>query len=475
MYRFWYTMASFEMVNPSMKLEYNNEKYMMAIMGTAKKREEEKEEETFYFEKIIFINDFSENLIQTYIGDIITKHDLQTQSLEVDTDGKIITKDNTKIIVGGNVSDIKLLVLLELNDNKFIFKKLWAYKGELNEKTSIKEFTNAISRRPINIENTVELTQPELNIILNNSVVISDAVIQDDNKETYPTFDYKGIVNGKNYCYINAAIQLLFSIDTLRTVLNNNKESENTILVFKQLWNEYQNSKDAMKSISEMKDVQALLVLEKQIEYEKNQMQQLDAYDFIMYVCNIFKNQSFFYQSIFFEEEKIYYCKSKNDELVPSTKGPSPKTKNISLEFNLPEENLIFSKLQTRISDLLNSYLHHVEEIEIGGKCDDNKIHKTETKISCDNTDYILIHLKRYSYSNKQIIKIDSLISFDKIDICNNSFQPIGCILHIGDTVQNGHYVYAVIEKSQVIKIIDDKTIIHDQRIIEKSYNIEKK
>ena len=131
-----FLMTRFLMTRDINDFVYNQENNMLAIMGTR-----DMDEKTYFFEKIIFLQEFVENQMETYISQINNAQDLQTQQLEVDNLGKIVRINETQVLVpqiGGSLSDIKSLVLLELKDGKFHFSKYWAYKGKLTKDSILK-------------------------------------------------------------------------------------------------------------------------------------------------------------------------------------------------------------------------------------------------------------------------------------------------------------------------------------------------
>jgi hypothetical protein len=119
-------------------LLYMKEKCMLAIMGPSVEVEDK-----YFFEKILFIDNFEDNQIEQYITYMIFTKDLKSQQLEVDVCGNIIEINKTEFVVGGNSSTIKLLVLLELKELKFHFSKVWAYKGTLT-KDSIHKLDDSV-------------------------------------------------------------------------------------------------------------------------------------------------------------------------------------------------------------------------------------------------------------------------------------------------------------------------------------------
>ena len=127
-----FLMTRFLMTRDINDFVYNQENNMLAIMGTR-----EMDENTYFFEKIIFLQEFVENQMETYISQINDAQDLQTQQLEVDNEGKIVRMNETEVLVGGN-SSIKLLVLLTLVNQTFQFSKYWALKGKLTKDSILK-------------------------------------------------------------------------------------------------------------------------------------------------------------------------------------------------------------------------------------------------------------------------------------------------------------------------------------------------
>jgi len=304
-----------------------------------------------------------------------------------------------------------------------------------------------------------------------------------------------GINNKINGCYMNATIQLLNDIPTLRNLLLN-KLNQNIIDELKPTSDCKTEQRNNKEIIDVKKDaIQALQVIFNKIkksegktisvipEYNKllasgpslQSGKQEDAAElyrklieaFICFETNT--DIKSYLDSINFYIIEKFTCEGKLDNPVISDRFLTLGKLDISKLDPLKTLDISPNNESSTIQNLINEYLK-VETLGEGNNllqiCGDGSsesrgktLSKTQEIIIPETLDTLIITLKRFDNILKKIstqITPDNIITINKVN-----FKLKGCIRHHGTTLKSGHYTYVAFdENGKEAFIMDDTQVL---------------
>jgi ubiquitin C-terminal hydrolase len=327
--------------------------------------------------------------------------------------------------------------------------------------------------------------------------------------------EYKGITNFGNSCYMNATIQMLWSIPEFRIFFNaisledintiNFKERKTNKHPIKKIEESYQIKnidKNALISLfhifkyfSNKTNKKPYIMIEdiyqglrkintnEQIVENKNKNKnnkylrqikmfgnksQEDSFEFLSHIFdslkdNIINNTSItnLIDSFKFQETSVFTCSETNTIVESDTKYNgfylTLEIKHNSVKQNL-QEYLKVEDLSTDISNKLNAC-----------NTSHNLLLNKKLKFIFDKKiKNLIIIIKRFSHEGnggngnktRSIVTPETILNFNTIDTINPHnivFKLQGCIIHLGPTPRSGHYIYLVFDKDgNPDKIIND-------------------
>ena len=195
---------------------------------------------------------------------------------------------------------------------------------------------------------------------------------------------------------------------------------------------------------------------------------QEDSFEFLSHIFdslkdNIINNTSItnLIDSFKFQETSVFTCSETNKIVESDTKYDgfylTLEIKHDSVTKNL-QEYLKVEDLSTDISNKLNS-------------CNTSNnllLNKKLKFIFNEKIKNLIVIIKRFSHEGnggngnktRSIVTPEPILNFNTIDTINPYniiFKLQGCIIHLGDTLRSGHYIYLVFDKDgNPNKIIND-------------------
>jgi len=297
---------------------------------------------------------------------------------------------------------------------------------------------------------------------------------------------YCGIKGGGvNSCYMNSAIQFLYSMDPFRHMINSLNlgiidnlnlhdkcreitEKKNGLRAFKSLFDKFnQKTGETIHKNEEYKDLLAIGRYHNSngvVESFKVNNQE-DAAEFIIKITDLiecFKEHPIVetcYNSLKFYTDVVVNC-------VNEPRVRRRGKKDIKMNFDL-EIKTNTASIQGCIDGFLEEqeFKNNSESmLKICGNGNDNKgkaISRKETLEIPNELTTLIVKLNRFDHDYNKItqpILIDNIIKID-----NNYFRLKGCIIHTGETLHKGHYVFGVFnEAGQLTKVVNDSDIETD-------------
>jgi ubiquitin C-terminal hydrolase len=291
--------------------------------------------------------------------------------------------------------------------------------------------------------------------------------------KSYTPVTSKGLNNQTNACFMNSALQMLYSIDEYRNLIlksrnNNNKNDKNVIMSIKKIFNLINNSKNVYIERENLEE--PYVILYKSVFNEDLYLQQ-DSQEFLSSILdksnNYFSNLNKLYQYNFISKT---YCSKNNQNVLKED------VNNDSSIISLDIIRLVNNKkelINNTLTGLLKSYqkpelLNNEEKLN---RCLNNfkSYKKININIPKENK-YLFIQLKRFIVTNinyeEETINgayIDDYIKIEHIiNINGNKYFLLGAILRCG-TFTSGHYIYTTFKNGRVYKTYNDSEVINNK------------
>ena len=285
--------------------------------------------------------------------------------------------------------------------------------------------------------------------------------------------NYVGLQGGHNTCYMNSAMQLLYSIPSFRIMLEQITDTDLTgdcsnvkppIVALKKLFERFTTisvTPTQGRSIIDVRDV-CNNVYDYLISLAKfRDGRQEDAGELIVKILEIFEcvditGKDAFYDSLTVHIKSTIQCTSANLKSVTFDKS---YVHNIILDDTANDiQTLINTQYNNDISEHMGTHVDScLDDIDPAGIAQTKSIsHSVEANVST-----LIFNLKRYKSENgistKNIVKItpNETITFKGIQ-----FTLKGCIIHEGDTTNLGHYIYRVFENGKPAFEMNDSIIV---------------
>jgi hypothetical protein len=343
-----------------------------------------------------------------------------------------ILENIDKIKLKQNDIDIQEALILSLGDEI----------KEINTKFDKSEHTHDIICCYLTIQDTTLLP---ISIPINNSIKYSDIVNIDK---------HLGIVNLGATCFLNTALQFLYSIEFLRNyylIINPNRLDKLgcaiKTLFYIMYTNENRNSINLETIFLNYNEKSENLysILSNIDPRFNNKNKQEDCSEYLKHLINnLFDQNSINNLDKLFN---IYILDIKN-----CSKGRVEK----SIRFGNTIDNSIYKFIDLQIytecdniQKLINKYFSINDNIEKTiNKCKDllggDSIPINEQKVPYFNecNRYLIISLNRFNFGDLSSQKIrQNIIANPKIYILNREYILTSCAIHIGNTTRVGHYV----------------------------------
>ena len=285
-----------------------------------------------------------------------------------------------------------------------------------------------------------------------------------------------GIQNLGSTCYLNASLQMLYSMNYFRKeILDLNITDNNQVI--KALKNMFVLMNN--KNTSEDKIEIYIKILVKFMGSEIGKQQ--DSEEFINKLLNNFDNINNIKNLYEIKEKSIRYC--SNNQLNNLNFEQIVNKMQKKNHYNIDEHFFKILSLpidSTNIQDMITNY-QLTEELK-----GDHRVHecgkdlKTFKKIELiipDSNMYIIIQLRRFKLvydkkGNPISKKIDNPIGINQeIEINKKIYILIGSIIHHGQTTDSGHYVYQTFNDDGTVGYLYDDSKVKNEIDIEFNKN----
>ena len=266
-----------------------------------------------------------------------------------------------------------------------------------------------------------------------------------------------GLENCGQSCYMNSALQMLYSINEYRDFilnnnLNNNLNNSSTVSIIKKIFKLIQTNKGS--SIRIKRDILQPIykILYKQIFKENNTFgSQQDSEQILSFIIG--QTSDLYILSIFsFQLIKDTYCRKNN---VNNNLQQMFETTHILL---LAVTKNYTNAIKNSLTELIK-YFEIDEKLNVKlNRCGNSNTHtKLTIKIPEENK-YLFIQLKRLFVD----FYFDKDINIEQqLYINNNIYILIGVILRKGSQ-KSGHYIYATFKNNKIHKVYDDESVYNN-------------
>jgi hypothetical protein len=331
------------------------------------------------------------------------------------------------------------------------------------------EFTNYLNALMGEIESTHKAH--EMHVVKASATTSNDTSEKLKNVTDVTHSGKRSLANAGQTCYMNSALQLIYSMDAIKDAVLNEK------------------SDDALKAyLSEMEKgvtnaTQLATNLYNSVNGFENRKfnQQEDSSEFLQ---KLIGSQTTLFESIRFDTIDSVHtttetgtnrdqCKNKTNVISHQSykKMPNdiqnaiiyiPGTPQPRYIYTLPISNtdILFNQIDLRnVTKIPTSYETEFLQKDGCKSIDRNTISTQSVIIPGSQQQYFIVSLNRFDSNNQklknQIDLTNAEITFDN----STKFKIKGCICHHGDGPQNGHYTYVEFENGNPKTVYDDADI----------------
>jgi len=303
-----------------------------------------------------------------------------------------------------------------------------------------------------------------------------------------PAIQYTGIALATNSCYMNAGIQLLYSIDALRDYFKSVTPTEidaykaggadctdEKLKIFKNVLKTLKTLFESLAKGSSIDDTtlkgyyDVLVTVNNGSSSSKDYLQPLqqeDSQEFVSAVLGIFTciDGLKVKDSFTLSEVSTIVCKDNTIPLVLK----EADSKILSLA--LPSAATSIQKCieANGKPETFTAGNNQLEACAVIGSKTGEAISKQLSVHVRPSTQNVLIQLKRYGFSTASA-KLDSPVYLNRKILLQESdgtsskaayFELKGVVLHHGSTVNSGHYTYLVVQEGRVCSVINDSRVL---------------
>jgi ubiquitin C-terminal hydrolase len=283
-----------------------------------------------------------------------------------------------------------------------------------------------------------------------------------------------GIPNPRNSCYINATIQSLVHLPEFNNLLSANKDHNDIVKAYVEIYKAYINNKVANKNVSNL--IKALN--EKLIKNETFSVKyQEDAFEFVIKLIEKIHMQELdelfkvnFEISRIFEKEitknrKTLKCEDIKQPVNESNNTLILEIDDTNITYNIKDEiNKKYDGIREEITDKSN-YLKCEKVKNVKNNKDEPPTSFPFTLIEKITTfpQILRVTLNIFDKSlTKHFIKTQIP---NKWIYANNEYTLNGIVCHIGSTMKSGHYIYLSLEKNEWIEYSDTQINPHNTTV----------
>ncbi len=305
-----------------------------------------------------------------------------------------------------------------------------------------------------------------------------------------PSIPYTGIALATNSCYMNAGIQLLYSMDSLRNYFSSVQDADidaykasgtdctdaklkifkNVLRTLKALFAEL--SKGGKIEDAIQKDYYDILVAvnngsSSAKDYLKPFAQE-DSQEFVSAVLGIFTCIPGVNVKGSFTSSEISSIVCKDTNILPVPKEVESKIISLALPNDGKPTSMQKSIEAHQTPETFTAGNNQLEACAVKGSKTGEATSKTISIRVSKDTENVLIQLKRYGFVGTSS-KLDSPVYLNRtIKLQERDgtadkdvyFELKGIVHHHGSTVKSGHYTYLVVQDGRICAVIDDSRVL---------------